>query len=67
MNASEVSLCPVGFAKRLLAFAIDFLLIAAYILVLGVIGIGTMRLTSELVAYGADHLARLDGLGRVVL
>lgn len=50
MNALEVSFRPVGFARRLTAFAIDFLLIAAYILVLGVIGVSTMRLTSELVA-----------------
>lgn len=50
MNALEVSFRPVGFAKRLTAFAIDFLLIAAYILVLGVIGVSTTRLTSELVA-----------------
>jgi uncharacterized RDD family membrane protein YckC len=49
MNASDVSFRPAGFAKRLLAFAIDFLLIAAYILVLIGIGTGTIRITSELV------------------
>ena len=47
MNASEVSFRPAGFTKRLLAFAIDFILIAAYILVLIGIGVGTMRITSE--------------------
>ena len=49
MNASEVSFRPAGFTKRLLAFAIDFILIAAYILVLIGIGAGTIRITSELV------------------
>jgi uncharacterized RDD family membrane protein YckC len=47
MNASKISFRPVGFAKRLLAFALDFLLIAAYILVLGGIGAGTTGITSE--------------------
>lgn len=50
MNASEVSFRPATFARRLLAFAIDFLAIAAYILVLIGIGVGTMRMTSDLVA-----------------
>jgi uncharacterized RDD family membrane protein YckC len=49
MNASELSFRPAGFAKRLLAFAIDFLLIAVYILVLIGIGAGTVGLTGELV------------------
>jgi uncharacterized RDD family membrane protein YckC len=49
MNASEASFRPAGFTKRLLAFAIDFIPIAAYILVLIGIGTGTMSLTSELV------------------
>ncbi|HTG92505.1 MAG TPA: RDD family protein, partial [Pyrinomonadaceae bacterium] len=49
MNASEVSNRTAGFTKRLLAFAIDFILIAAYILVLFGIGTSTMRITSELV------------------
>lgn len=46
MNAS-VSFRPVGFAKRLLALAIDFLLIAAYILVLLGIGVGATRVVGE--------------------
>jgi uncharacterized RDD family membrane protein YckC len=48
MNASEVSFRFAGFPKRLFASAIDFSLIAVYILILGGLGFGTMRLTSEL-------------------
>lgn len=49
MNASELSFRPAGFAKRLLAFAFDFLPIAAYLLVLIGIGTGAVRITGELV------------------
>ncbi|HKO95434.1 MAG TPA: RDD family protein [Pyrinomonadaceae bacterium] len=47
MHASEVSFRPEGLARRLLASAIDFSLVAVYILVLGGIGTGTMHITSE--------------------
>lgn len=47
MNAS-VSFRSAGFTKRIIAFAIDFLPIAAYILVLGGIGTISMRFTNEL-------------------
>ena len=65
MNASEVSFRPAGFAKRLLAFAIDFLLIAVYILFLVGIGVVTMRLTSELVVLAS--LWTMDLLAFLVL
>jgi uncharacterized RDD family membrane protein YckC len=47
MNASELSFRPAGFSKRLLAFAFDFLLIAAYILVLFGVGAGIVRVANE--------------------
>jgi len=47
MNAPELSFRPAGFAQRLLALAIDFLPIAAYMLVLIGIGAGTIRIRSE--------------------
>ncbi len=47
MNASKPSFRAAGFSKRLLAFAIDFLLIAAYILVLIGIGVGIVGVANE--------------------
>ncbi|MEK6282639.1 MAG: RDD family protein [Acidobacteriota bacterium] len=49
MNTLEQSFRPAGFARRLLAFAIDFLPIAVYILALVGIGVGTTHITGELV------------------
>jgi uncharacterized RDD family membrane protein YckC len=65
MNASEVFFRPAGFPRRLLAFAIDFLSIATYILVLGVIGTSTMHLTTEFV--GLTSPWTMDLLAFVVL
>ena len=47
MNTSQLPFRPAGFAKRLRAFAIDFLPIAAYILVLMGIGVGIVGVANE--------------------